>query len=125
MEAVKEAIAGAQQNAMADKMARRKQLLLIPPAADYQVAQVTNTPIVVQEIQEQQQQPAMTQPQIRSRRDSPSPSTLVDARVQTDQQIKLPCHCENSKNNKFRYFISFHYFGFRVKNEQFILINVF
>ena len=115
LEAVKEAIAGAQQNALAEKMARRtNKCLLIPPAADYQVAQVdiiTSSPTAAAATsdarQEHQNQPtaepitaAPTQQQqvMRSRRESPSPS-VVDAQVQTEQQLKVP-NCSNCENNK-------------------------
>jgi len=113
LEAVKEAIAGAQQNAIAEKMARRtNKCLLIPPAADYQVAQVddiitSSTAAAATSVEHQNQPtaepitaapPQKQQQVIRSRRESPSPS-VVDAQVQTEQQLKGP-NCSNCENNK-------------------------
>ena len=115
MEAVKEAIAGAQQNALAEKMARRTNKGLIPPAADYQVAQVDHH-IATSSTPTAAAAPPVAQPQsvaepigapqqqvMRSRRESPSP-TVVDAQVQTDhqqqqQQLKVT-NCSNCENNK-------------------------
>ena len=100
LEAVKEAIAGAQQNAMAERMAKRKaviqmqqepieQVMVIHhPATSTSVSPAPNIPI----------------PSPSTFINPPPPSAnmnrnVVDAQVQTDQflVLKVPCHCDNDK----------------------------
>lgn len=103
LEAVKEAIAGAQQNALAEKMARRKA--------------VQNK---MQQQQEQHQQEVevhpvpeifctrpITQSNAQSQRvnesyEPPNSSInrLVDAQVQTEQSLKVPCNCSTNPRSR-------------------------
>lgn len=117
LEAVKQAIAGATQNALAEKMARRKALQSrsVPamcctdddPMSSTTAAEGrSTTPAQIEHEQQQQQQ-------VESRHViTPGPghrehsrSALVDAEVQTDQQqqqqvLQIVCRCDNNTRSR-------------------------
>lgn len=97
LQAVKEAIAGAQQNALAEKMARRKALQCRAQqeaeATTVAAATVTVAPPDVT-VLAPSQSPAPHQRGESLERQDNSNNRLVDAQVQTDQLLKVPCHCD-------------------------------
>ncbi|XP_046445896.1 coiled-coil domain-containing protein 66-like isoform X2 [Daphnia pulex] len=115
LEAVKEAIAGAQQNALAEKLARRRNLqnrtAVVQPASDNDpvAASVSvrsedrSTPAHQHQLQPTQREPTELRHAIIS---TPRPQQLdkgtltrssVDAQVQTDQQqLQVACRCETN-----------------------------
>ena len=105
MAAVREAIAGAQQNALAEKAARKRTMQRVqstsmsssePPATATVVASdemSSTTPV---------QRPVNRQ---RARNDSPERNQhgrLVDTAVQTEQPFRQICHCDNKSRSNVR-----------------------
>ncbi|XP_057370430.1 transcription factor SPT20 homolog isoform X1 [Daphnia carinata] len=119
LEAVKEAIAGAQQNALAEKQARRRNLQnrSIPPPENDPTTAVDRSSFTSTARSEERSTSTQPQPQnelielrhaiLTPRTPQQEKGTLtrssVDAEVQTDQHPQVTCRCENnSRSRQFR-----------------------
>ena len=110
LEAVKEAIAGAQQNALAEKLARRRNLQNrpvqpSPPAPDNDPAISVRSEDRSTPAQQQREPVELRHAIITPRPQLLDKSTLtrssVDAQVQTDQQqLQIACRCESNPRSR-------------------------
>lgn len=102
MEAVKEAIAGAQQNALAEKMARRKAVQHKMQQQQEQHQQEVEVHPVPEIFCTRPITQSHSVPSQRMNESSEPPnssiSRLVDAQVQTEQLLKVPCNCSNPRS---------------------------